>query len=101
MWRRVTVAGLAPRRESPAMLPSSRPPRCPLPRGMTDGWDDPSAYGHTLTTQVPDSVAGPLQSLRLVARNSGLFYLSATYQSLRLMRVSRICRATAGRRPCV
>jgi len=55
--------------------------------GMTDGWDDPSAYGHTLTTQVPDSVAGPLQSLRLVARNSGLFYLSATYQSLRLMRV--------------
>lgn len=43
--------------------------------GMTDGWDDRTAYGHVLPTAMPGSKEPPLASLRLVARNSGLFYL--------------------------
>mmetsp|Transcript_25988 Transcript_25988/g.82371 ORF Transcript_25988/g.82371 Transcript_25988/m.82371 type:complete len:282 (+) Transcript_25988:1927-2772(+) len=54
---------------------------------MTDGWDDASSYGHTLDTPVSGTAVGPLRSFRLVARNSGLFYLSATHQALRLMKV--------------
>uniref|UniRef100_A0A0D3IKE5 Nucleotide-diphospho-sugar transferase domain-containing protein n=1 Tax=Emiliania huxleyi (strain CCMP1516) TaxID=280463 RepID=A0A0D3IKE5_EMIH1 len=46
-----------------------------LVRGMTDGWDDRTAYGHVLPTAMPGSKEPPLASLRLVARNSGLFYL--------------------------
>jgi hypothetical protein len=62
---------------------------------MTDGWDDASSYGHTLDTPVLGSAVGPLHSFRLVARNSGLFYLSATHQALRLMKVR--CREGATR----
>lgn len=53
---------------------------------MSDGWDERTAYGyvHTLPLPADDSV---LRSLRLVARNSGLFYLSATRECLRLMRI--------------
>jgi len=52
---------------------------------MSDGWDDRSAYGHTHELPVPGSTEGPLRYMRLVARNSGLFYVSATYEGLRLM----------------
>ena len=56
---------------------------------MSDGWDDDSAYGHVhelpLGERAPAS--GPLRSVRMVARNSGLFCLSATHESLRLMKV--------------
>ena len=47
--------------------------------GMTDGWDDVSAYGfeHRAQNGVP--------MRRLVARNSGLFYLSATREALRMV----------------
>lgn len=47
--------------------------------GMTDGWDDVSAYGfeHFGNNHVP--------LRRLVARNSGLFYLSATHEALRMV----------------
>jgi len=55
--------------------------------GMTDGWDDATAYGHALSTAVPGSSTGPLRSFRLVARNSGLFYVAATLNSRRLMRI--------------
>ena len=47
--------------------------------GMTDGWDDVSAYGfeHRASNGIP--------MRRLVARNSGLFYLSATNEALRMV----------------
>jgi|TARA_B110000967_G_scaffold206715_1_gene254093 hypothetical protein len=47
--------------------------------GMTDGWDDVSAYGFDFfgTNRVP--------TRRLVARNSGLFYLSATHEARRMV----------------
>ena len=58
---------------------------------MSDGWDDSSAYGHVHRLALPADAAnaastggggpdGRLSSLRLVARNSGLFYLAATRQ---------------------
>ena len=47
-------------------------------KGMTDGWDDLTAYGYMW-----DSHGGP--SLRLSARNSGLFYLRATKEAVRMM----------------
>ena len=63
--------------------------------GMSDGWDEDSAYGHIhetpLTLGGPDTVgaplaaSAPLRSVRMAARNSGLFYLSATHESVRLM----------------
>lgn len=46
--------------------------------GMTDGWDDPTAYGYQWTT-------GGSQHLRLSARNSGLFYARATVETRRMM----------------
>ena len=65
---------------------------------MTDGWDDASAYGfvHTLplgagpagpsgSAGSSSAVHGPLRSYRVETRNSGLFYLAATHESLRLM----------------
>ena len=52
---------------------------------MSDGWDDPSAYGHVHSLPLASASEGPLRSLRLVARNSGLFYVAATRESLRLM----------------
>ena len=87
--------------------------------GMTDGWDDESAYGHihelplargagtpwfagggghwtaggapaaggALVGPAPGNANAPLRSLRMVARNSGLFYLSATHEALRLMEI--------------
>ena len=42
--------------------------------GMTDGWDDPSAYGFSWNGQ-----------RRLVARNSGMFFVSATYETQTMM----------------
>jgi|TARA_B100001142_G_scaffold255254_2_gene256441 hypothetical protein len=50
--------------------------------GMTDGWDDVSAYGFE------HAGAGGVPMRRIVARNSGLFYLAATKESLRM--VSRL-----------
>lgn len=44
--------------------------------GMTDGWDDPTAYGYEW---------GGNHALRLSARNSGLFYLRATDETLAMM----------------
>ncbi len=49
---------------------------------MSDGWDDSSAYGHVHRLPLPGEAGGGLSSLRLVARNSGLFYLAATRQCL-------------------
>ena len=46
--------------------------------GMTDGWDDPTAYGYRWLSQ-----QGPM--LRLSARNSGLFYVKATRETLAMM----------------
>ena len=43
--------------------------------GMSDGWDEPTAYGY-------DYGGG---SLRVFARNSGMFFLQATKQSLGMM----------------
>ena len=48
--------------------------------GMTDGWDDRSAYGHAWLQR-----AGAAPSLRLSARNSGLFYVRATAEAARIM----------------
>ena len=42
--------------------------------GMTDGWDDPSAYGFSWNRQ-----------RRLVARNSGLFFVAATHNTQTMM----------------
>jgi hypothetical protein len=47
--------------------------------GMTDGWDDVSAYGFGFEARANS----PMR--RLVARNSGLFYLAATFESLRMV----------------
>ncbi|KAL1503242.1 hypothetical protein AB1Y20_011298 [Prymnesium parvum] len=52
--------------------------------GMSDGWDERTAYGHVHELPFLDST---LHSLRIVARNSGLFYLSATHECLRMMRL--------------
>ena len=43
--------------------------------GMSDGWDEPTAYGY-------DYGGG---SLGVFARNSGMFFLQATKQSLGMM----------------
>ena len=62
--------------------------------GMSDGWDDHTAYGHVHSVSLsPGSSSGgggggdALTTLRLVARNSGLFYLAATQQCLRLTKI--------------
>ena len=65
--------------------------------GMSDGWDDDSAYGHTYELPLAAGAGGgsgalmsggrPARWLRLVARNSGLFYLAATHECLRLMKI--------------
>lgn len=49
--------------------------------GMTDGFDDISAYG------APGSavLGGGPSAFRIFARNSGMFYLAATNESLRMM----------------
>ena len=71
---------------------------------MSDGWDDHTAYGHVHSVSLsPGSGGGSggggggggagggggdaLTTLRLVARNSGLFYLAATQQCLRLTKI--------------
>jgi hypothetical protein len=60
----------------------------PAVEGMSDGWDDASTYGHVHSLPMPDSAGGgAFTSLRLVARNSGLFYLAATKQCLRLTKI--------------
>ena len=58
--------------------------------GMTDGWDDVSAYGFAYAG------AGGTPMRRLAARNSGLFYLAATKESLRM--VSRLAERMATER---
>ena len=45
--------------------------------GMTDGWDDVTAYGYEWPSHT--------RSLRLGARNSGLFYVRATVEAVRMM----------------
>lgn len=78
--------------------------------GMTDGFDDVSAYG------APGSgvLGSGGSSFRIFARNSGMFYLAATNESLRMMermahrmvRAARLVRgaqrrsAVAGRAGC-
>ena len=57
----------------------------PLSTNRSDGWDDLTAYGHV--HQVPIAAGDALTTLRLVARNSGLFYLAATVQCLRLTKI--------------
>lgn len=47
--------------------------------GMTDGWDDVSAYGFE------HSGPGGAPMRRLAARNSGLFYLAGTREALRMV----------------
>ena len=47
--------------------------------GMTDGWDDLSAFGFEYTG------SGGMPMRRLAARNSGLFYLSATFEALHMV----------------
>jgi hypothetical protein len=47
--------------------------------GMTDGWDDVSAYGFEFAG------LGGTPMRRLAARNSGLFYLAATREALRMV----------------
>ena len=58
--------------------------------GMTDGWDDVSAYGF----EYPGVGGTPMR--RLAARNSGLFYLAATKESLRM--VARLAERMATER---
>ena len=53
---------------------------------MSDGWDDDSVYGFVHTVEIPDGL-GPLRSLRYETRNSGLFYLAATVEGLRLTEI--------------
>jgi len=68
--------------------------------GMSDGWDEDSGYGFTYDLPItlakdaandPSSAAAaanaPLRSIRMAARNSGLFYLSATHEAMRLMSI--------------
>ena len=45
---------------------------------MTDGWDDVSAFGYRWK-------GGGREQLRLSARNSGLFFIAATEEVLRMM----------------
>lgn len=55
--------------------------------GMSDGWDDRTGYGDPDYT-TPDMQLGWLGdhgSVRIFARNSGLFYLQATHEALALM----------------
>jgi hypothetical protein len=42
--------------------------------GMTDGWDDPTSYGFSWNGQ-----------RRLIARNSGLFFVAATHETKAMM----------------
>ena len=49
--------------------------------GMTDGWDDVSAYGFDYIGR------GSVPMRRLAARNSGLFYLAATHEALRMVAI--------------
>jgi len=42
--------------------------------GMSDGWDEPTTYGYN-----------DLGALRVFARNSGMFYLRATHEALRMV----------------
>lgn len=46
--------------------------------GMSDGWDEPTTYGYN-----------DLGALRVFARNSGMFYLRATHEALRMVRSLR------------
>lgn len=59
--------------------------------GMTDGFDDLSSYG------APGSGVLGGSSWRIFARNSGMFYISATNESLRMMErmTHRMARAGA------
>lgn len=55
--------------------------------GMSDGWDDATAYGMAAyaTTDARAAWLGPHDSVRIFARNSGLFYVQATHEALALM----------------
>mmetsp|Transcript_33962 Transcript_33962/g.47046 ORF Transcript_33962/g.47046 Transcript_33962/m.47046 type:complete len:726 (-) Transcript_33962:56-2233(-) len=55
--------------------------------GMTDGWDDPTSYGWEWVSEVTGYPAPVThqRNMRLSARNSGLFFLQATEESLSMM----------------
>eukprot|EP01062_Namystynia_karyoxenos_P043343 TRINITY_DN31761_c0_g1_i1.p1 TRINITY_DN31761_c0_g1~~TRINITY_DN31761_c0_g1_i1.p1 ORF type:complete len:941 (+),score=259.99 TRINITY_DN31761_c0_g1_i1:69-2825(+) len=54
--------------------------------GMTDGWDDETAYGWVADVADPSAGSPPVRRfLRWSARNSGLFYARSTVPALRLM----------------
>ncbi len=53
--------------------------------GMSDGWDELTTYGFAHETPLSEAKGDSVRSLRLVARNSGLFYVAATNHTLRLM----------------
>ena len=55
--------------------------------GMSDGWDDATAYGDAQygTADAQLHWLGEHTSVRVFARNSGLFYLQATHEALALM----------------
>lgn len=55
--------------------------------GMSDGWDDKTGYGDAdyPTADPPLGWLGAHGSVRIFARNSGLFYLQATHEALALM----------------
>ena len=64
--------------------------------GMSDGWDEDSGYGFIyevpLLLATPGGGAAaaanaPIRSVRMAARNSGLFFLSATHEAKRLMEI--------------
>lgn len=55
---------------------------------MSDGWDDRSVYGFVHTLPMSDG-HGTLRSLRYETRNSGLLYVSATHEGLRLVDILR------------
>ena len=52
---------------------------------MTDGWDDRSAYGYNWLSKGSPGEGSAAGQLRLSARNSGLFFVQATEEVLRMM----------------
>mmetsp|Transcript_33722 Transcript_33722/g.107136 ORF Transcript_33722/g.107136 Transcript_33722/m.107136 type:complete len:979 (+) Transcript_33722:200-3136(+) len=59
--------------------------------GMSDGWDAPTAHGTLEETDDPtigvDNPGRKRSTMRIAALNSGLWFVRATYPSLRLMEV--------------
>lgn len=68
-------------RQFEGMQHSPQPPNLNQVEGMSDGWDEPTTFGWD------DKGA-----LRLFARNSGMFYLRATHESLNMVWDSLCCQ---------